>query len=160
MRRLCALALLLVALSPLAGATDVAGSSYGVNGGYVDVGLWRLYEIDHPGGVLDLQLSWSLGLFPCGAKYDLYLYPPGSLDDGVLNERPLAISEDHACNHHFQELLLSEPAARYVIAVVPWQAEGEVYQLHASAGNFYVVSPPAPGTIITCPIVNGPCPTN
>jgi hypothetical protein len=147
---------LLVLLAPtLATAASQTGSTYGVNGGYVQAGLWDTYTFDHVGGAATIQLTWAAGSVPCGADYDLWLYPPGALDDGKLTEQPIATSESHNCGAPKSEAIsILLPSAKYVIAVVPWQAEGEVYHLTTNNGW---LNPAAltVGTQVECPTI--PC---
>jgi hypothetical protein len=144
--------LVLLALLPFAPAhaDSATGGSEGVNGGYVDVGAWDLFEVDAGGGVLSISLDWGKGLVPFGADYDLRLYPPGSLDDGVLDENPVAVSERRSFNEGHEGIDAALPPGRYVLAVVPWQAQGETYVLRAN-GSLTVVEPPAPGVEVTYP---------
>lgn len=148
--RAIVLLLALLACAPLASADVRTGSAYGVNGGYADAGLWDAYTWNHWGGDGALGLTWDLGLFPCGADYDLWLYPPGALDDGVLDEQPLAISESHACGHAREDIARSLPAGSYVVVVIPWQAEGEHYRLESSTGSLQYTALTV-GTEFTCP---------
>jgi hypothetical protein len=150
MRVLVILALL--ALLPFAPALadTVTSGSEGVNGGYVDAGAWKLYEVWTGGGHLVLTLDWQKGLVPFGADYDLRLYPPGSLDDGVLNENPVAVSEQRSFTAGHEGIDVIVPAGSYVLAVVPWQAQGETYTLRAN-GAITVIEPPAPGVEFTYP---------
>lgn len=135
MSRLVLLAL--VALAPLAVADEEQGSTYGANLGYVAPGLWDTYWLSTPGGVVSAALSWAeTGVFPF-ADYDLHLYAPGAFDDGFLEPSELvAESSQHPYAHHDEALTYAAPSGGlYVVAVVPFQAQGETYTLSASPGD-------------------------
>lgn len=135
MRALVLLAFLVVV--PLAVADDETGSTYGLNLGYVAPGVWDAYWFDAPGGTLSASLSWEdAAPFPF-ADYDLHLYRPGAFDDGSLTPSELvAESSNHPYAHHAEALAYAAPApGLYVVAVVPFQAQGETYSLAATPGD-------------------------
>lgn len=129
------LALTLVALAPLAVADEERGGTVGLNLGYIAPGLWDAYWYQHPGGGAGLSLSWAPSLFP-GADYDLHLYRPDALNDGYLSQSELlAKSNQRTFAAHVESLGLSLSAARYVVAVVPFQTQGEIYTLQSAGGD-------------------------
>lgn len=151
------LVVLFLLLVPVAPAETERGGTYGVDAGYVDVGLWDLWYYDKTEGtsLATLSLTWGTSPFP-GADYDLLLYPPGSLDDGVLDEAPIATSETRSLTQRIETIHLVLPEAKYVVAVVAHQAQGETYTLAADPGWLTDTYPPAPGVRGDCPLV--PCP--
>ena len=126
----------LLLLAPTVGAADsTEGATVGLNLGYESRGLWDLYWWHHPGGSPEASLSWAESLFP-GADYDLRLYREGALDDNVLSDAELiAKSQTRKWAPHVETLAEPLPAGLYVLAVVPWQTQAEVYELTASAGD-------------------------
>lgn len=148
MRWLAFLALLMV--PALAQANGAGSGTVGVNAGYAEAGLWDVYTFDHLGGTAVVTLDWEAGVFPCGASYDLVLYPPGSFDDRRLTEQPIAVAEARGCGNTHQGIAMALPSAKYVVAVVPHQAEGEGYWLEADPGWVNYVATAA-GTEVTYP---------
>lgn len=137
--RLLALAVLL-ALAPFAAADSEQGATVGLNLGFVSPGLWDLFWLDTPGGATSVQLTWAASLFP-GADYDLRLYAPGALDDGVVEPHELVDeSVTRTFAPHAESLSLGLPAGRYVAAVCPFQTQAETYTLAASPGNLAFAS--------------------
>lgn len=135
-RVLLALLVAALALAPLAAGTTATGSTYGVNGGYAYAGVWIVYEFDKVGGTSPavFDLTWEKSLFP-GADYDLRLYRPGSLDDGVLrNSELLNASETRSFATRHESLARVLPEGKYVVAVVPFQTQGERFTLSAEPG--------------------------
>lgn len=129
------LALALVPLAPTALSDTEQGATVGVNLGAIAPGLWDAFWYQHPGGGASFSLSWAPSLFP-GADYDLHVYKPGALDDGYLAQSELvAKSGTRTFAAHTEAISASLPAARYVVAVVPFQTQGEVYTLSATPGQ-------------------------
>lgn len=145
MRTLALLALVAM-LPPLVGAQTVSGNAVGVNGGCVDVGLWDVYWWSTGGGALSLDLTWAR-LPVLGADYDLMLYRGNALDDGVLTQDELIASAEHHGSGpaHEQLAFASLPGGLYVVAVVPYQAEGETYSLTAPGQLQHATYGPTPG---------------
>lgn len=147
---LVALALALVGATPAGAADDAHGATVGLNLGYVAPGVWDLYRYAHPGGDATLALSWSNLPFP-PADYDLHLYAPHALDDGMLlPEERIADSSTRTFAPHDESIALALPAARYVVAVVPFQTQGEIYTLESGSGDLAFAAL-APGVIAHCP---------
>lgn len=151
--------LLLLALAPplpAAGAGSGSEGGVGMNLGYVDVGLWDLWYFDKVDGAswATFHLTWEGSLL--GADYDLRLYPPGSLDDGALDEPALAWSEARAFSPRSEGFSLSLPEGKYVLAVVPYQAQGERYVVTADPGWLTDIDPPAAGVQLLCPVARCP----
>lgn len=134
-RPVTVLVLLACAATPAVLAADSEkGATVGLDLGDQSVGLWDVFQYDHPGGVAGLGLSWAPSLFP-GADYDLHLYPSSALDDRVLlSEETIAASAQRTFEPHAEGLSLTLPAGRYYVAVMPWQTQGEIYTLTAATG--------------------------
>lgn len=135
-RVLFALLAVFATLSPLAGADSKSGSTYGANGGFAYAGVWDVYTFDKVGGTsaATIALSWDASLFP-GADYDLRLYRPGSLDDGVLrNSELVTANETRSFTVRDTAITRTLAEGRYVVAVVPFQTQGERYTLSAEPG--------------------------
>lgn len=144
------LVVLACAIAPsVLAAESEQGATVGLNLGYQSVGLWDVYEYDHPGGTTGLGLSWAASLFP-GADYDLHLYPYAALDDLVLlSEEMLADSSQRTFAPHVESIAYPAPAGRYYVAVMPWQTQGEVYTLTAASGVLRFATT-APGVCERC----------
>lgn len=130
-----ALAALALACPPVAVADTGQGGTVGVNLGYVAPGAWDAWWYQHAGGGAAIELSWARSVFP-GADYDLHLYKPGALNDGYLAQSELvAKSSTRTFAPHAEALSLDLPAARYVVAVVPFQTQLETYTLSTAGGD-------------------------
>ena len=134
------LAFLLVALLvPLVGATPVQDRSVGLNLAFTSPGLWDVWAFDAPGGPIAFSLTWQeTGVFPF-ADYDLRLYKPGAMSDQQLLDSELLLeSSHHPYAHHSEHIDANLAPAQYWVAAVPWQTQGELYTLDASAGHWGV----------------------
>lgn len=145
------------ALAPHALADTRTGGAYGMNGGAASVGVWDVYFFDKVGGTstATLALNWTNGLFP-GADYDLRLYRPGALDDGVLRDNELiTASEQRSFTVRSESITRVLAEGKYVVAIVPFQAQGERFTLSADPGWLNVAGR-APGVIcwdaLRCPL--------
>lgn len=130
------IALILVPLLtiPTAWADTEQGATVGLNLGYESRGLWDVFWLEHPGGGAGLSLSWAPSLFP-GADYDLHLYRGDALDDNeLLPDELIAKSQTRTFAPHAESINVGLPTGLYLVAVVPWQTQAEVYTLGA-AGN-------------------------
>lgn len=156
-RVLFALFATLLALAPLAAADSRTGSTYGMNGGLVQAGVWDVYTFDKVGGTstATIRLTWDASLFP-GADYDLRLYRPGALADGVLRDDELVTAAETRSFSTREEVITRTLAdGKYVVAVVPFQAQGERFTLSADPGWLNVAGR-APGVMcwnaLRCPL--------
>ena len=134
---------------PAVPADSVDGATVGVNLGYVVPGLWDVYYFASTGAPATLKLTWAPGpLVP--ADYDLRLYRPGALDDNrLLDDELLAAADYRSFTPHTEIITFSGPAAVYVVAVVPFQTQGEVYTLDATPGDLAFATI-APGAYFFC----------
>lgn len=144
--------LLLLSLTlalPTVPADTEQGATVGLNLGFIAPGLWDAYWLDHAGGGAALTLSWTNLPFP-PADYDLHLYRGDALNDGVLLPGELiAQSSTRTFNAHAESLGVGLPGGRYVVAVVPFQTQAELYTLSAAGSLSFAAI--APGFIATCP---------
>lgn len=129
-----------LAILPLLAPTLLAGSgqgsTVGVDLGYVQPGLWDMWWFEKAGGTsaATIVLSWEESLFP-GADYDLRLYREGALDDRRLSSSELlAASETRTFDPHQERIDATLAPGVYVVVVVPFQTQGEVYTLQADPG--------------------------
>lgn len=119
---------------PVVAADSEQGATVGLNLGTESRGLWDVFWLQHGGGGAGISLSWAASLFP-GADYDLHLYRGDALDDGqLLPSELIAKSQTRTFATHTEALGLGLNAGLYLVAVVPWQTQGETYTLQA-AGN-------------------------
>lgn len=140
----------LLALVPLASAQTAQGQAFGLDLGQVKVGDWQAYGWNVGAGARTIDLSWGASTFPIPfADYDLRLYRIGSLDDGTLTDDELLANSHQHGGPTPEHIGYTIPlAGEYVIAVLPWQAQGEVFSLTTSAGSYTFVAD-APGIIIS-----------
>lgn len=138
--------LAVVGFAPAIGAGTVNGNAVGVNAGCADAGLWDVWWWDTSGGSLAIDLTWAR-LPVAAADYDLQVYRGDALDDGVLTtSEMIASSEHHGAGPAQESISFSAlPAGTYVVAVVPYQAEGETYALTAPGSFQYATVGPTPG---------------
>lgn len=161
MRAVSVLVLLaLLALPPAVPAETRTGATYGVNLGYWDVGNWNTWWFGKAGtGPATITLTWNNGIFP-GTDYDLLVYAVGAMDDGVLNERPIAEASTRSFVVRHESLTLNLPPTtfnkEYLIAVVAHQAQGETYTLSADPGYLIKNSGPVLGVRGYCPTTRCP----
>lgn len=135
MRAALAFLLLIPLMVPAVAADSEQGATVGVNLGYIAPGLWDAYWYQHPGGGASFSLSWAPSMFP-GADYDLHLYVPTALNDGYLSPTELIIkSNQRTFAPHVEGFSLGLAAARYVVAVVPFQTQAETYTVSTAGGD-------------------------
>lgn len=145
---LAALLFALLALSPVVPAGYGQGGTVGVNFGFGDAGVWELWYFDAQGGHTGVSVQWG----DVRTDYDLYVYPPGSLDDGALDEPPMAWMEEARFGPDAETLWFTDlPPARYVVAVVAHQSTGATYDLYANPGALTGTYPGAVGVRWFCP---------
>jgi hypothetical protein len=122
----------------------------GVGVPYADVGMWDFAIFHASGGPVTttLLLQWQ----DPRADYDLYLYPPGSLDDSQVTEQPIAVSENRVSGPGTETIRIANlPPAEYVVAVVPHVAVQARYDLYGDPGYFEPTGYTSPGVRIFCP---------
>lgn len=145
---LSALLVFLLASVPTVPAGYGRGGTVGLNAGFGDAGVWDLWYFDAAGGYTGVSAQWS----DLRSDYDVYLYPPGSLDDGALDEQPLAMKETRAFGPTDETMWIDKlPAGRYVVAVVAHQSLGAEYELFANPGKLTGTYPGAAGVRVFCP---------
>ena len=152
--------LALLALAPAAPADTSTGGTYGVAVGDLwDAGNWNTYWWSWKGtGPVSINLTWT----SAGADYDLLLYPPGAIDDGVLDEEPIA--EASARSSAVRKETISLPslpanvgAQEYVLAIVAHHATGETYRLTTPEPGVLVKNlGPVVGVRGYCPMADCP----
>lgn len=152
-------ALSLLPLLPTLHAGSVSGHEPGVSYGTTTaVGLWDLYYATNahatPWSVTFTE-TWGT-IATLASDYDILLYRPGSLDDGFLDgSELLASAEHHGTASHTETLTYTlAPSQGYVVAVVPYKAQGEGYVLSSPDAFFQkATSVPAPGIEVglACP---------
>ncbi|GEM_PF-4482013 len=157
MRPLLVLALgslLLLPAAPFAAGGSASGAAYGVNGGCVDAGGWDVWYWFTGGGAVTVGLTWSR-LPVLGADYDLQVYRGDALDDGVLTpDEMIGASEHHGAGPAQESVsFASLPGGTYFVAVVPYQAEGEGYDITAPGSFQYATVGPTPGVEVFEPCV-------
>lgn len=146
---LSTLLLALLAFTPAVPAGYGRGDTVGANFGFGDAGLWDLWYFDTAGGS---NIGFSLQWADARSDLDLYLYPPGSLNDGALDETPIAVKETRAWGPAQETFFVpSLPAGRYVVAVVAHQSIAAPYELYANPGTLTGTYPGAPGLRLFCP---------
>lgn len=138
---------LLVLLLPTAPADYGRGGTLGVNYGYGDVGVWQLWYFDAAGGDTGFEVRWQART----VDYDLAVYPPGSLDDGELDEQPLLYRDARAWGPASESGFLALAPGRYVIAVIAHQSLSDTYELFANPGTLTGTYPGAVGIRGECP---------
>lgn len=142
----------MLALVPVAPAATGTGGAYGVRSGDCDVGGWDLWWLDVAAGALTIQLQWADGPLFVDADYDLLVYRWSDYaDDGALTEAPLFAKETRSFTVREERLDVNVAAGRYVIAVVPHQAQGDRYTLSTSHGFLTDTYPAAPGARLYSP---------
>lgn len=157
MRTLAALLLAgtFLALVPIAPAATGTGGAYGVRSGDCDVGGWDIWWLDVSAGALTIDLQWADGLLFVDADYDLFVYRWADYDDdGALTEEPLFAKETRSFTVRQETLHVNVAAGRYVIAVIPHQAQGDTYTLSTSSGVLTDTYPAAPGTRLYSPLTH------
>lgn len=122
---------------------------------YADVGMWDVATFHAYGGPsTTLLLQWQGN----GADYDLYLYPPGSMDDGQLTEQPIAFAEERRSGPATETIRIGNlPPAEYVVAVVAHVAVQAHYDLYADPGYFSPIGTTFLGVRVFCPPWDGRC---
>jgi hypothetical protein len=146
--RVAAILLACVALSPLADAASAQGRAYGADAFYASAGVWDVYYFDHLGGHAAVGLTWEQGVI--GVDYDLTLYRPGALDDGVLEQSEVVARSwtfGWDVRHDAEAIALDLPGGKYVISVEPIQAQGQRYVLTTNNGwlNLAALAPGVKG---------------
>jgi hypothetical protein len=130
MRRAAFVLVALLAV-PLAAADTEQGATVGVNLGFVAPGLWDVFQLDTSG--TGVSLAWAASLFP-GADYDLRVYRGDALQDGALTpNEEVASSLTRTFAPHTEQVGVG--AGRFLVAVCPFQAQGETYTLSAPSGE-------------------------
>lgn len=138
--------LALLSMAPLVPADTMTGGAYGFRSGDCDVGGWDLFFFQASGGKVFINLTWADGPLFIDADYDLLVYNYSAYsNDGALTERPWFASEGRSFTNRFESIGATLPAGRYVIAVVPHQAQGDRYTLSTTSGVLTDTYPPAPG---------------
>lgn len=134
------LAFLAILLLPLAAADVEQGRGVGLNLGGIAPGTWDIYQFDTTGGAVSLVLTWTPAIV-FFADYDLFLYPPGALNDNVLDDSErMAVSWNHPFAHHSERIDIAIGAGRHYVAVVPFQTQAETYTLSSSSGSLDLAS--------------------
>lgn len=126
------LLLLAVLLLPAAGAQPVEGRGYGVDAFYASAGLWHAYGAQHGGGLLTLDLTW--GAFLLATDYDMTLYRPDALNDGVLTQdEAIARAWTYSRSPREEQIAVTVPPGEYIVTVEPIQSDGQTYRLDSNA---------------------------